>query len=61
MDVWLLPARGAPLGQSERLLAGEHVETILHPVRTPPAGLYQQSRVDLAKWLPAFSNDYTDM
>lgn len=55
MDVWLLAARGAPLGQSERLLAGEDVETIPHPICTLPAGLYQQSRKDLAKWLSGFS------
>ena len=62
MDVWLLPARGPPPpGQSERRLTGEDVETILHPIRTLPAGLHQQSRTDLAKWLSAFSfffNDY---
>lgn len=55
MDVWLLAARGAPLGQSERLLAGEDVETMLLPTRTLPAGLYQQSRIDLAKWLSGVS------
>lgn len=61
MDAGSFQPGDPALGQSERLLAGEDVETILHLIRTLPAGLHQQSRRDLAKWLSAFSfffNDY---
>lgn len=48
-------SEGSPSWGRARLLAGEDVETILLPIRTLPAGLYQQSRIDLAKWLSGFS------